>query len=167
MSRQPSGYAICRAPILAILIALAPITLHAQVVPGDTVRITRLNWEYVGQLVSLDSARAVIYSAKGDTLTFPLDRVEHAEVLRSHHRSGWSSVGKGAGIGLLVGVALAVLTVTDKSGTAESRELNGVAAAFCVLAGTGTGLVIGTVAGVSNSEIWEPFDLPQRPPTPQ
>ncbi len=95
---------------IAIIISASPVSAQGSdgparsVAPGDTVRLHEDSTVLVrGILLRRDSTGLVVVDRSSrDTVHIAIYEITRAEVQRGSHRSGWSSVRRGAAVGALI-----------------------------------------------------------------
>ncbi len=140
----------------------ASVALLAQQDPplalGDRVRVTApdvIRGRVVGSVVALSADTCVVKPEGRAQVALPLASVTSLEVSRERK----SNVGKGAGLGLLIGGAARVLTGFIAVGAVREGADAGDAAPIAAM-GAGAGLLIGSAIGTASSrERWEAVPL--------
>jgi hypothetical protein len=149
------------AVLFAALLSLA-VGLPAQAptpVPGARVRVqTEARRQQIGMLTMMDVDSIIVRDLRGAPAhTFYAIDVRRLDV--SAGRSSLTGAARGAGFGLLIGVAAGAVAGSTSTGGTEPDDFM---TAMGVLIGAGAGTVIGTIVGsVMGAERWKTVAWPR------
>jgi hypothetical protein len=155
---------------LVLALMLAPSAVHAQYTeaqPGTRVRVEApgiVAGRFEGTVLSRDNDIVRVGSPNAAPVDVPMNRITSFEISRG--RSRWAGVGRGASVGLPIGLVLGLLAST---GDAEARTYwdaggrdtlsRGAIIAYGAFAGAFWG---GAIGALIPKERWERFDVAPR-----
>lgn len=154
---------------IAMLLSAAPLAAQNDSLPGpvtasDTVRLHENRTMLVqGVLLRRDSTGLVVVDRQTrDTVHIPLFQITRAEVQRGSLRRGWKASALGLAAGAAIGAALVAVAAMAPGQHDEGIGL--FVAGLAAAATTGAGVIVGSLASLSSTETWYPFDPKSVPP---